>query len=216
LEHCQPRRIYLFGSRASGEESSNSDFDFAYDAPEFNEHHLILEKINALDTLHEIDIHNLATAEPRFRDRVLETGRVLYSANKKLRAEDSLYNLKRALKTFEEVLTQKSRIDLEQSIINDAKVKRFEYTFEVSWKAIKRYLDYTGIDCSSPRACLKEAFKQALIKDEGIWLEILENRNLTSHIYSQDRVSDVIERMDDFAQAFQRLTSTLETSLAEL
>jgi len=36
----------------------------------------------------KIDISNLARTEARFRNRVISTGKVLYSASKRLRAED--------------------------------------------------------------------------------------------------------------------------------
>jgi len=50
----------------------------------------------------------------------------------------------------------------------DLVVKRFEFTYEMSWKCIKRYLDYIGIECHSPRDCFKEAFSQKIITDETV------------------------------------------------
>lgn len=47
------------------------------------------------------------------------------------------------------------------------------------------------IDCNSPRDCMKMAFKTHLIQDETTWIEMLENRNLTTHTYNIEIALDV-------------------------
>ena len=60
----------------------------------------------------------------------------------------------------------------------DGVIQRFEFTFELAWKALQEHLREEGIICNSPRRCLKEAYKVGLIEDEKVWLKILEDRNL--------------------------------------
>ena len=36
-------------------------------------------------------------------------------------------------------------------LIRDATIQRFEFTFEVIWKALKLYLEHQGHDCGGPR-----------------------------------------------------------------
>ena len=213
LRHAKPERIWLYGSRANGEASANSDIDVAYYDKEFKKSWLIEEEVENLPTLLKIDVKNIALAEERFRQRVVSTGRVLYSANKQLRFEDGLYNFRRAFERFVEALNKKGILEREGfgDIFLDLAVKRFEFTYEMAWKAIKRYLDYAGIGALSPRACFKEAFSLDLISEELIWLEMIERRNLSSHIYNQDEVAGILGRLDDYKKAFQVLLAQLES-----
>ena len=70
----------------------------------------------------------------------------------------------------------------------DLAVKRFEFTYEMSWKAVMRYLQYLGLDCCSPRECIMEAYAQTVIEDEKIWLDMIEMRNITSDTYGRLRL----------------------------
>lgn len=39
---------------------------------------------------------------------------------------------------------------------------------------------------NSPKAVLREAFSAGLINDDEVWLEMLNDRNITAHIYSEN------------------------------
>ena len=217
LCHAQPERIWLYGSRVTGEATTNSDIDIAYEDINFKKTWLIDEDIEQVPTLVKIDVKNLATTEDRFRQRVYSTGKVLYSANKKLRFEDGLYNFSRALKRFTEALDKKGELEREGygDIFLDLAVKRFEFTYEMAWKSIKRYLDYAGIGVTYPRACFKEAFSQGLINEEQVWLEMIERRNQSSHIYNQDEISGILLRLDDYRFAFDQLLVELTEKISD-
>lgn len=100
-------------------------------------------------------------------------------------------------------------------IFLDLAVKRFEFTYEMSWKAIRRFLDFIGIEAKYPRACFKEAYAIGLLSKEAVWLEMIEQRNLTSDVYNQDEVKGILTRLRDFEEAFVELLSRLETKLNE-
>ena len=85
LRHTHPTRIYLFGSQVDGNAKENSDIDIAYDAPENNNHYLIKEEISCINTLIKIDVVNISKTDNRFKNRVLDTGKVIWSATKILR-----------------------------------------------------------------------------------------------------------------------------------
>ena len=78
----------------------------------------------------------------------------------------------------------------------DGVIQRFEFSVELLWKALKAILSYQGIDCYSPRNCIKEAFKANLIDDDEIILDILEDRNRSSHIYSERISREIFERIE--------------------
>lgn len=215
LEHAAPERIYLYGSQATGDAAPTSDIDIAFDDKECKKTYLIKEKADQLSTLLKIDVVNLAHTEERFRKRVTATGKVLYSAGKKLRAEDSLLNFSKALERFVSAVDRQKEFNEQGDgdIFLDLVVKRFEFTFEMSWKAIKRYLDFTGIGCVSPRSCYKEAYAQELITEEAVWLDMIEMRNLSSHIYDEEEITEILTKLDDYKGAFTTLKQTLESLL---
>lgn len=68
----------------------------------------------------------------------------------------------------------------------DGVIQRFEFTFELLWKTLKIFLEDRGIICKSPKDCLKSAFKYGLFTDEDIFLNMLIDRNNTSHIYNHE------------------------------
>lgn len=73
-------------------------------------------------------------------------------------------------------------------ILRDATIQRFEFTFEAAWKALQLYLQYQGLEATGPRQALKQAFAQGLIQtpeEADIWLDMLEDRNLTTHTYRE-------------------------------
>lgn len=216
LKHAKPSRIYLYGSHANGDANRASDIDIAYDDANFKDDHLIRSSLDNLQTLVKIDVKNMAFAEERFKTRVKATGRVLYSASRKLRAEDGLYNFSKAYEKFAEAADRKEELYSEgyADIYLDLMVKRFEFTYEMSWKAIKRYLGSIGIDALSPKACFQEAYAQGLIKDEGVWLSMIESRNLSSHTYDENEIREILDRMGGYRDAFRELKEQLEKHLA--
>lgn len=219
LEKAKPERIWLYGSEASGLAKETSDIDIAYLDTEGK----ILERVQVLDairaevgelpTLVKVDVSNIATAEERFSERVKTTGKVIYSASKKLRAEDALYNYAKALSRLEDADAQQEQIKKLQldDIYLDLAVKRFEFTFEMSWKAIKRVLSMLGLeDAKSPRACFKEAYAQGFIKDQDIWLDMIEMRNLSAHTYDESEMQQIEQKLSGYIQAHRDLFSALE------
>lgn len=71
------------------------------------------------------------------------------------------------------------------SLLYDATIKRFEFTFELGWKLLKTKLAFMGIEVNSPREAIKEAYKAKLIHEGDAWIKMLEDRNRTSHAYDE-------------------------------
>ncbi|MCK9283715.1 MAG: HI0074 family nucleotidyltransferase substrate-binding subunit [Rhodocyclaceae bacterium] len=217
LKHVQPTRIYVFGSRVTGEAKAGSDYDFAFDAQGGSTSALqaIREEIDHLHTLYRIDVTNIADADSRFANRVRDTGVVIYSSTKELRAQDGLMYFDRALTRFRRVVIERARWIAEGNgdIVLDVAAKRFEFTYEMAWKALKRVLDYLGIDARSPRAVFKEGYAQGLLKDEQVWLDMIEMRNLSSHVYDQHEISRILVELERYLAAFDALLERLRNIL---
>ncbi|WP_457640376.1 nucleotidyltransferase substrate binding protein [Persephonella sp.] len=101
-----------------------------------------------------------------------------------------IQNFEKALQRLKEAV-ERAKDDLDR----DGVIQRFEFTVELLWKTLKSVLEYQGIECYSPRACIKEAFKANIIDDDEIILDMLEDRNKSSHIYDEETSEEIFERI---------------------
>jgi len=109
----------------------------------------------------------------------------------KERLYEKLEDYRRASARLDEA-TKKEVVD---DIIYDGVIQRFEFTFELSWKLMKLFLEYTGInDIKSKRATIKEAFAYGLIEDGEEWIDMLVDRNKTSHIYDEEEAKYILRK----------------------
>ena len=95
-------------------------------------------------------------------------------------------------------------------IVRDSAIKRFELCFDLAWKCIKFYARKEGIECNSPRSCLKVAFQLNLISYDENWLKMLDDRNLTVHIYKEKYAEEVYSRLSLYAGLLKELAIKLE------
>ena len=115
--------------------------------------------------------------------------------------QDKLEKLNLAYNSLKEMIEfgNTANISLEKfdEALRDSIIKKFEYTFELSWKTIKAYLEEEGYEeMSSPRKVLKQAFESNIINDEEVWSNMLEARNSTAHTYDEEKAiyyEDVIK-----------------------
>ena len=129
-------------------------------------------------------------------------------------ARRKLENLKRAYTRLLEVLEFYDPHELDIAL--DATIQRFEFTFEQAWKAIKKFVQLTGLEeCNSPRGCLKLAYRLGWIEDQERWLALLEARNLTSHTYDVAVAWRVYELIKKNHRAFENLIDKLEEMFRE-
>ncbi|MHB8310718.1 HI0074 family nucleotidyltransferase substrate-binding subunit [Metallibacterium sp.] len=93
----------------------------------------------------------------------------------------------RALARMHEVLA----VD-ESEIVRDALIQRFEFTYELAWKAMFYWLRDAGEKVPEiVRAVLQAGFKAELISDAQAWERIKEFRDETSHTYDQNKAIEV-------------------------
>lgn len=77
----------------------------------------------------------------------------------------------------------------------DGTIQRFEFTFELLWKTTKMFLEYEGFQCAGPRSCLKEGVRRQILSDGETLLDMLEDRNQTTHIYDEHTAAEIFERI---------------------
>ena len=83
----------------------------------------------------------------------------------------------------------------DNDLIQMALIKAFEMTFELSWKTMKDYLNYNGIDVKLPREVIKQAFANDIITDGPLWIDMLEDRNLMAQTYDEARAIKAVNHI---------------------
>ena len=76
-------------------------------------------------------------------------------------------------------------------------IQAFEFTFEQCWKAFQHIAAAQGIVAVSPRQALEAALRLKLIRheDEESWVDMLRDRNVTSHVYQEAAVVEIAGRV---------------------
>ena len=122
--------------------------------------------------------------------------------------QDSLANLERATKKLEDAL----QIPKDRELVVEGTIQRFEMVVELTWKTLKRALEYEGLHPKTPRDSLKEAFKLGWLHDEDVWLDILDQRNTTSHVYlSEELAENNYEDIKRVAPVIRQVVSLLRS-----
>ena len=87
----------------------------------------------------------------------------------------------RALERLREALAQPE----DNPLAIDGTIQRFEFAIELCWKVLRRFLIREGITTTTPREAMQQAFRAGWLADEAAWLQMLRDRNETSHTYNE-------------------------------
>ena len=76
-------------------------------------------------------------------------------------------------------------------------IQAFEFTFEQCWKAMQKKAGIEGLNLASPKKSIEWAMTTGWIstKKEDAWLEMMNDRNLTSHTYRDQTARAVTTRI---------------------
>jgi nucleotidyltransferase substrate binding protein (TIGR01987 family) len=103
---------------------------------------------------------------------------------------------------------------LDRDAIRESVIQRFEVTYDVLWKAIKRHIAVSlGLPDipNSPKPILRLAYENGMLsKDIAFWLTIADARVATSHDYSSIKADTCIELIPAFLDAIQPVIRQLE------
>lgn len=95
--------------------------------------------------------------------------------------------------------------------LRDAVIQRFEFTFELAWKTLKRYFRTNdNLDLEHLKDIFREAGSQGLIDSVEDWFSYLEARNQTSHTYDEEAAEETYQVAAKFAGDAQKLVERLE------
>ncbi len=126
-----------------------------------------------------------------------------------IRWKQRLHNFNNALKTLTEASALAQQRPLTQLEMQGL-IQGFEFTHELAWNVLKDYLEnkgYSGLIGS--RDATRTAFKNELIADGEVWMDMIKDRNQTTHTYNlkvAERIAqDILQR---FYPAFVALANT--------
>ena len=126
--------------------------------------------------------------------------------------------LGKALDTLDEALAVFAASP-EDKLIRDACIQRFEYSFELSHKMLRRYLEATeGSDVTrlSFPALIRLGFERGLLTESwDVWIKFRDARNITSHGYDEAKAKKVAAILVDFASEARGLFNALASRPAE-
>lgn len=111
------------------------------------------------------------------------------------RLEERKADYIKALSRLQDALNK----DLDDDIIIDGIIQRYEFTFEQAWKVMKLYLEDQGIldEALAPRSTIRSAFKHKVIEDGDMWIEMMLDRNRTSHMYDEETAKQIVQSIKD-------------------
>jgi len=91
----------------------------------------------------------------------------------------------------------------------DATIQRFEFTIELFWLFLKVLLESKGVEVQYPKDVFNAAYKGHLIDDEEFWLNMLKDRNLTSHTYDEKLADLIYARIKTYVPVFIKTLNSL-------
>lgn len=120
-----------------------------------------------------------------------------------------LLSLEKAVVSLDEVLGIDKTV-----IVRDATIQRFEYTYELCWKMMKRFLvmdeGREKVESLHRKDLFRLAAEKGLIGDAAAWFDFHQARNETSHTSEEERAEQVYEVARRFAPAARALLRELE------
>ncbi|MDD5214301.1 MAG: nucleotidyltransferase substrate binding protein [Methylococcales bacterium] len=95
-------------------------------------------------------------------------------------------------------------------------IQGFEFTHELAWNVLKDYLEHKGfVNLIGSRDATRTAFKNGLIENGEVWMEMIKARNQTSHTYNPELADDVADDiLNVFYPEFEKLAQKF-TELSE-
>lgn len=183
-------KIILFGSRARGDNRERSDIDLAVYGIPADRQSAFWSDIDDLPTLLDFDIvHVDHCTDPQLVANIEKDGIMIMS-----KMQEKYNKLVQAVDRLREAIDDYQRTPLDS--IRDGAIQRFEFCTELVWKTLREYLiDQGYTDINSPKSVMRQAYADGLVDNEQAWIDLLNDRNLTSHIYDEAtaaRIYDLI------------------------
>lgn len=126
-----------------------------------------------------------------------------------------LTSLRNSINSLGVALTEYNK-NRENLFVRDASIQRFEYTYELAHKMLKRFLEMTeanreDIDQMSFPSLIRTGAEKGLLKNSwDVWSSYRTARNLTSHTYNAAKAEEVFKIIPSFLAEAAFLMAQLE------
>ncbi len=149
-------------------------------------------------------VHISANTDTELIENIKRDGVILMD-----KFSDKLSKLKNALGKLNESVVEYSQT--KSLSVRDGAIHRFEFCTELAWKTMSEKLLDEGIaEVNTPKAVMREAYSIGLITDENKWIDLISDRNTTSHIYSENTANTVYENIENiYCKLFNDLIEKL-------
>ena len=120
----------------------------------------------------------------------------------------------RALTNLEELVSKYSANQTDV-ILRDALIQRFEYSTEAFWKYLKAFLQTEhNLSANSPREVIRSGLTAKLYieKTSQELLQMLDDRNLTSHTYVEELAESIAHRVPNYSKNMNAVMTQLSHS----
>ncbi len=106
-----------------------------------------------------------------------------------------------------ELAKQRALSNLEQQGL----IQAFEYTHELAWNTLKDFLEGRGNkNIYGSRDATKVSFRLGLIEDGETWMDMIKDRNQTTHTYNEGTVVEIIDAItNSYFEEFKILQKNL-------
>jgi nucleotidyltransferase substrate binding protein (TIGR01987 family) len=101
----------------------------------------------------------------------------------------------------------------DHTIVVDGVIQRFEFTFELCWKLLQSVQYLHGLEVKSPRQAIKQAYQMQIIQEGDAWIDMLMDRNRTSHIYDEEQSQIIYHKI---VTTYIHLLDTVKDSVRSL
>lgn len=123
-------------------------------------------------------------------------------------------SLQRTLQVADDQGFMSGLSDSQKDAIRAGVIQNFEFTYELCWKFMRRWLDAnlgsTYVTGVTRRQLFRLSAEHKLIGDVDKWMEYHEARNETSHTYDENTAENVFETAREFIADAETLLKALE------
>ncbi|MGH0053473.1 MAG: nucleotidyltransferase substrate binding protein [Sphaerochaetaceae bacterium] len=137
--------------------------------------------------------------------------------NQDIRWIQRLANYARALSQLDAAVALAKQRPL-SALEQQGMIHSFEYTHELSWNVLRDYLkDQGSQQLYGSKDTVRAAFAVGLIEDGETWMEMIRDRNHSSHTYNLEVANAIVCRViNSYIHAFKALQKTFEGLVDEI
>ena len=108
------------------------------------------------------------------------------------------------------VLDEALALPPDAPLLVDGTMQRFEHCFELAWKSLKLAIsEWEGLNSASPRQALEHAYALHWLEHEAPWLQMLQDRNLSSDTLREGLAREIHLRIPQHASQLRGLLRAL-------